>query len=412
MKLFNFRAGSSVFALSFFSVGIQATPADIPASLSGIYELAYTHYSGTPPFASNAVLGFAINGSDESMCVDGEKLENAYHRTAGASEILLADTQSDLYYGLSTAADGSLNEINVYAGSDEGDNWVGQFTGSLTSASVDCASTGLSISAEARALFDLASELYPDLFSNPSELREAQGYIYRFFADSGIYVGIQSETVSLLGGPFGNSIVSKGAINDVMLVLEGIKADLDLAATPEMLNLFDLAEIEFPNLFTGGSELRTSADGYLYRVYENSGIRAAIKNGSVFLKGGIYGSVYTNVGELNALLDQLEGSGGNEILEIPEGEFTLTVTGVVSIMGISSGLNFVIEDVLAPDINDQQAIKDAFEASLEDAEGLVINDFEYNLIDSSANHVEFAVTVDATVNGVSFEYVLNYEYSR
>src|SRR5690606_14315011 len=98
----------------------------------------------------------------------------------------------------------------------------------------------------------------------------------------------------LMGGPFGSSIVSKGSVSDVLLLLEDLKADLNLSASSDMLTLFSLAAAQFPDIFSGASEIRTSADGYLYRHYADTGVYAGIKNGLVYLKGGAFGSFYTS----------------------------------------------------------------------------------------------------------------------
>lgn len=281
----------------------------------------------------------------------------------------------------------------------------------------------LTVSPEAEAMFELAGGLYPDLFLDGSELREEEGYVYRFYANSGVYVGIREEQVAVLGGPFGPSIVERGSVAEVLAALEAIAADVEITPTAEMLELFALAEDFEPALFSGGSALATSADGYLYRYYADSGIFAAIQGGSVFVSGGPYGNVLTNIGALDTVLDQLRDATGEPGPGLPEGDFTLTVTGTVSGTTTAMGetitipptaIDLTIEDVQAPSTEGE--LEEAFRGSIGDVEGLVITAYEYQELNNTADHVEFTVEVSGTLTTPdatsNFTYDLHYDYVR
>jgi hypothetical protein len=83
---------------------------------------------------------------------------------------------------------------------------------------------------DAETLLPLAESLYPDLFSNGSELRETQGYTYRLYAGTGVYVGIKDHQVYLLGGPFGNAITAKGSTASVLALLQTARTNRNQAA--------------------------------------------------------------------------------------------------------------------------------------------------------------------------------------
>ncbi len=70
---------------------------------------------------------------------------------------------------------------------------------------------------------------------------------------------------------------------------------------------------------------------------------------------------------------------------IPEGDFTLTVTGTVSVSGISSAINFVIEDMPAPDSLDMESIEQTFQDSMDEVPGLVITNTAFVVINNTAD---------------------------
>jgi hypothetical protein len=76
----------------------------------------------------------------------------------------------------------------------------------------------------AEYMFQLAAELYPTLFTNGSAPASIEGYVYKHFSQSGIYVGVKNDKVFLLGGPFGNSIKEQGTLQVVITFLEELKA--------------------------------------------------------------------------------------------------------------------------------------------------------------------------------------------
>lgn len=78
----------------------------------------------------------------------------------------------------------------------------------------------LQVSDTALQVFALAESLYPELFARGGEVLAAQGYRYRYYASSGVYVGIKDEQLYLLGGPFGSAVDNKGSVTDVLASLQ------------------------------------------------------------------------------------------------------------------------------------------------------------------------------------------------
>ncbi len=93
-------------------------------------------------------------------------------------------------------------------------------------------STTPTISSSTQSVFDLAAELYPTMFANGSALGIYQGYVYKYFAGSGIYVGIKDDKIYTLGGMYGNAIKEQGSVGAVLNLLQTTKANVQKPATP------------------------------------------------------------------------------------------------------------------------------------------------------------------------------------
>src|SRR5690606_15216363 len=63
----------------------------------------------------------------------------------------------------------------------------------------------------------------PSVFGQGSELRTAQGFIYRYFASSGVYVGIKDGDVYVRGAQWGSTITRKGSVIQITGLLESIR---------------------------------------------------------------------------------------------------------------------------------------------------------------------------------------------
>lgn len=247
-----FRSNRAVVATFTLALSVSATdtraqtafPANIHEAQNGTYALTYQFGNSTVPYANGDQLTVIINGTNDTLCVNGTLLTNPYLRDAAGEEKIFRDAASGIYYAISDELDGRFNEINVYYNSDS--NWVGQFTGSRTGDSVTCGSggsnnggntdtyteNGLTISTTIKSMFDLAVELYPGLFRTPSILREFDGYTYRYYRDSGTYIGFKDGKVYLMGGAFGNDITEYGVVDTVLSQLQALK-DERLAQIPE-----------------------------------------------------------------------------------------------------------------------------------------------------------------------------------
>lgn len=77
------------------------------------------------------------------------------------------------------------------------------------------------VSQSAITLVNLAQDVYPELFSGATNWRTFDGFFYKYFSVSGVYVGINGPDLYLLGGPFGGAVQYKGTVADALIVLQG-----------------------------------------------------------------------------------------------------------------------------------------------------------------------------------------------
>ncbi|HEY0961861.1 MAG TPA: hypothetical protein VGE69_05845 [Pseudomonadales bacterium] len=76
-----------------------------------------------------------------------------------------------------------------------------------------------------QTLFNLAASAYPDMFVSGSNFRSYQGFTFKYYASSGIYVGVKDGVVYLLGGRFGSQPKPQGSIADVSAALQRFVAN-------------------------------------------------------------------------------------------------------------------------------------------------------------------------------------------
>ncbi|HTQ98862.1 MAG TPA: hypothetical protein VMH83_02685 [Candidatus Acidoferrum sp.] len=218
--------GALLFA--FTASTTLAQTADVPTSISGSYDMTLQLSSTTYPnfpYKQGDTIRFVIDGSNDTLCVNGTLLTSKPTGSAN-NDIFTWVSNTNTYYEVALS-NGQVIEVNAMQGNSN--NFAGQFTGSKVSSSTTCTaysastSTTPTITTDMQSVFDVAAQLYPTLFTNGSALGLYQGYTYKYFASSGIYVGVKDGNVFLLGGQFGNSITNEGSISSVLTYLQGVK---------------------------------------------------------------------------------------------------------------------------------------------------------------------------------------------
>ena len=209
----------------------QETPATIPASLLGTYNLVYEHLTSsvTAPFTNGSTVSVVLQ-SGNKICINGTVLSNPVLRNGNGHEAIWVNSSNNQEFALSSLISG-FNEVNVAVSS----TFAGQLRGSKSSDVTTCdAASGsagaISLTAGASCVISLAEEIYGSMFGTGAVLGETKGYTYRFYPTSKIYVGFKDGRVYVVGGPFGDKILDKGPETGVLTALNNAKIKLEASS--------------------------------------------------------------------------------------------------------------------------------------------------------------------------------------
>lgn len=204
-----------------------------------------------------------------------------------------------------------------------------------------------------------------------------------------------------------------------------------LGGTPQNIttiaDIFKLAEQQYAELFpaAAGNQAFQIIDGYIAREYVAAGTAIGIKNGTVYVLGGEFGNTPVTIGSIANTIAMLTGGAPVEepVVEIPEGDYDLTISGTVSTSGISTPFSLTIESVPAPGSADIDSLEDDVRDALDDVEGVdpnMFSNFQISEVSVSDSRVFFraqfsSTTTTATPIGnitTNISYNLTYEYLK
>jgi len=264
--------------LTFATAGYGQSAPMIPGGLSGTYQMTYagtTH--ATFPFKNGDKVNFVLNSGTPSICVNGTAI--TYGAMLTSSDVRFV--QSPIQYILRVAGN-TLTEISVYRDFksllQNPETYLGKFTGTRTSTSTDCTGAAPALSSQAETLLQLAQDLYPSLFSNGSELGSLQGYVYKHYPASGIYVGFKDERLYLIGGQFGSSLTDMGLVSAAVTALQAEKAAQFNNIAPGVHWVFNGVTRDDPR---GAVTIGTTG----FQTGSGQGLDIALVGGSVFSLG-------------------------------------------------------------------------------------------------------------------------------
>tara|TARA_R110002072_G_scaffold284396_5_gene448704 strand:- start:32050 stop:33039 length:990 start_codon:yes stop_codon:yes gene_type:complete len=124
----------------------------------------------------------------------------------------------------------------------------------------------------ARTLVNLAMQVFPDMFGQPTTWREYDGFHYRYFGSSGIYVGIKGEDLYLLGGVYGDSVSYQGTVADAIIFVQSeagtgssvaFQDFVTVKTTTEILSYFRKITMEYGSSLTLGSNPFAKTDAVI-----------------------------------------------------------------------------------------------------------------------------------------------------
>jgi len=202
-----------------FALAQAETPATVPASFAGTYNLTYSLSAAGGPFSNGQAVTLVV-GTDSSLCVDGNSFSSPVLRNGNVHEAIWKDTSASVEYALSSLVSG-FNEVNV--GGLGGSPFYGQLQGSKSSDSTSCTPGSAStptVTSSMTQIFDLAETKLPEFFPSGAITLFLDNYVYRFYQSTGVYMAFADGNVFLLGGGFGDSIVNAGSISSVLTALD------------------------------------------------------------------------------------------------------------------------------------------------------------------------------------------------
>lgn len=168
-------------------------------------------------------------------------------------------------------------------------------------------------------------------------------------------------------------------------------------------------------------------DGYVYRYYPSTTTYIGIKDSTVYVMGGAFGDAPVTIGTVANTLAELTGQPvdpiDDPVVEIPDGDYTLTISGTVSTSGVSTPFTFQIDSIPAPGDTELDSLEDDVRKALKDAEGVdtsTFSSFQISEVSVSDDRVFYraqfsATTTTQTVIGpitTNVAYNLTFEYLK
>lgn len=125
-----------------------------------------------------------------------------------------------------------------------------------------------SVNQSAITLVNLATQAFPDMFGQASTWRLYEGFHFKHFNSSGVFVGVRGDELYLLGGPFGDTVTYQGKISDAIAVVQGASGgaagpfqDYVTARTLlELLGYFRKLTMEYGSSLTVGTTQLAKTD--------------------------------------------------------------------------------------------------------------------------------------------------------
>ncbi len=286
------------------------------------------------------------------MCLDGVQYTDPELRNGNPAEAYWSGSDN-VEFAVSNLQT-SFNEVNV---SDNG-SFAGQLSGSKVSDDITCSGSGsgngsgsISLDTDAQSMLDLAEDLLSNALSGGGDLKEVQGYVYRYYAACGAYIGFKDGVVFTFGGPFGNRLKARGSIGQVTGSLQNYQASITVDSSGGSVDV-DL-DVDAGDIDTGDVDIT--------------------------------------------------------------GEWDLTISGTVAtvVAGVAApGLEFSvsIQNIAAPDPSDTDEVISALTETLEGVSGIEI---QHIAVDNNTDsQFTFAVHFTASQNGATVDMQLLYDYVR
>ncbi len=209
----------------------QETPATVPTSFLGTYNLTYANAQTGSPITNGTPVTVVI-AAGNTVCLGGYTLSNPVLRNGNAHEAIWTESSLGIEIALSSLVTG-FNEINL---GKVGGGFYGQLQGSKSSTSTTgCGATTTPAPdlTKINELFAAAQAKLAQYFpaSANAANQTLDGYTYRFYPSTNIYLAINDGDVYVMGGSFGDTPLKQGNIETVLSELA--KISVEIPAIPE-----------------------------------------------------------------------------------------------------------------------------------------------------------------------------------
>lgn len=216
-------------------------PNTLPSFYHGTYQLALADTQPFSPIADGTELTFVIT-SEGQLCVGELALSLPVTNFANTTAVW-ENPNGGLRYVLDLTRDDdpaaslrnfATGEISFQSG---GGSYYGRFEGDKTSLSTVCAdAAGVNPDmADINTLFATAEQQYPTLFPSGPQTYNQQngGFVYRYYYDSGVFIGVRDGLVYLNGGQFGDreDPLAFGTLDAVLAQLNNAPVTVSIPAT-------------------------------------------------------------------------------------------------------------------------------------------------------------------------------------
>ncbi|MDO8273578.1 MAG: hypothetical protein Q7U82_16915 [Gammaproteobacteria bacterium] len=216
-------------------------PNTLPSFYHGTYQLALADTQPFSPIADGTELTFVITSLGQ-LCV-GELALSLPATNAANTAAVWENLDGDLRYVLDLTRDDdpAENQANFATGEisfqSGGGSYHGRFEGDKTSLSTECAdAAGVNPDlADINTLFATAEQQYPAIFPSGPQTYNQQngGFVYRYYYESGVSIGVRDGLVYLNGGQFGDreNPLAFGTLNAVLTQLNNAPVTVSIPAT-------------------------------------------------------------------------------------------------------------------------------------------------------------------------------------
>ncbi len=179
------------------------------------------------------------------------------------------------------------------------------------------------------------------------------------------------------------------------------------SVTDAMNNIFQLAESKLGDYFPPGAQTQFFQD-YVYRYYEPTGTYLAFADGNVLVLGGVFGDTVQSPGSIPSVESLLESYQAPEVSE----RWNLDISGTVLYLGQAIDFDdILLEDVVAPDITNNDDLASFMNANLDD---LPVDGNSISAVVISNTESQRIVDVDfvLSIDGITAGYELRLVFTR